>query len=153
MNSKSNIGLIGLAVMGQNLALNMERNGWQVSVWNRTTKVVDNFINGRAKGKNIVDCESLEDFTTTLETPRIVMMMVRAGNAVDEVIEKIVPYLSEGNILIDGGNSYFRDTERRVKDMYARGFYSVGAGVSGGEEGALMVRRLCRAVQLKHGRG
>lgn len=100
-----------------------------------------------------MDCESLEDFTTTLETPRIVMMMVRAGNAVDEVIEKIVPYLSEGNILIDGGNSYFRDTERRVKDMYARGFYSVGASVSGGEEGALMVRRLCRAVQLKHGRG
>ena len=72
MNSKSNIGLIGLAVMGENLALNMERNGWQVSVWNRTTEVVDNFINGRAKGKNIVDCESLEDFTTTLETPRIV---------------------------------------------------------------------------------
>ena len=137
MNSKSNIGLIGLAVMGENLALNMERNGWQVSVWNRTTEVVDNFINGRAKGKNIVGCESLEDFTTTLETPRIVMMMVRAGNAVDEVIEKIVPYLSEGDILSEGGNSYFKDTERRVKDMYASGFYFVGAGVSGGEEGAL----------------
>lgn len=137
MNNKSNIGLIGLAVMGENLALNMERNGWQVSVWNRTVEVVDNFVEARAKGKNIIGCETLEDFVNTLEKPRIVMMMVRAGNAVDELIEKIIPYLSEGDILIDGGNSYYKDTARRVKNMYERGFYFVGAGVSGGEEGAL----------------
>ncbi len=142
MNSKSNIGLIGLAVMGENLALNMERNGWQVSVWNRTVPgveegVVDRFMQGRANGKNIIGCETLEDFVDTLEKPRIVMMMVRAGNAVDELIEKLVPYLSQGDILIDGGNSNFEDTARRVKNVYERGFYFVGAGVSGGEEGAL----------------
>lgn len=142
MNKKSNIGLIGLAVMGENLALNMERNGWQVSVWNRTVPgveegVVDRFVEGRAKGKNIIGCETLEDFVDTLETPRVVMMMVRAGSAVDELIEKVVPYLSPGDILIDGGNSNFEDTARRVKNMYERGFYFVGAGVSGGEEGAL----------------
>lgn len=142
MRNKSNIGLIGLAVMGENLALNMERNGWQVSVWNRTVPgveegVVDRFMEGRGKGKNIIGCETLEDFVDTLEKPRIVMMMVRAGNAVDELIEKIVPYLSQGDILIDGGNSNFEDTARRVENMYERGFYFVGAGVSGGEEGAL----------------
>lgn len=142
MEKKSDIGLIGLAVMGENLALNMERNGWQVSVWNRTVPgveegVVDRFVAGRAKGKNIIGCETLEDFTDTLAKPRVVMMMVRAGKAVDELIEKIVPYLSQGDILIDGGNSNFEDTERRVKYMYERGFYFVGAGVSGGEEGAL----------------
>ena len=142
MEKKSNVGLIGLAVMGENLALNMERNGWQVSVWNRTVPeveegVVERFIEGRAKDKNIIGCETLEDFVDTLAKPRVVMMMVRAGNAVDELIEKIVPYLSEGDILIDGGNSNFEDTSRRVKDMYERGFYFVGAGVSGGEEGAL----------------
>lgn len=139
---KSNIGLIGLGVMGENLVLNMERNGWQVSVWNRTIAgieegVVDRFVNGRAKGKNIVGCVELQDFVDTLAKPRVVMMMVRAGEAVDELVEKLVPYLSQGDILVDGGNSNFEDTERRVKDLEARGFYFVGAGVSGGEEGAL----------------
>lgn len=142
MNEKSNIGLIGLAVMGENLALNLVHNGWKVSVWNRTVPgveegVVDRFIEGRAKGKNIVGCETLEDFVDTLAKPRVVMMMVRAGHPVDELIEKIVPYLSQGDILIDGGNSNFEDTTRRVENMYKRGFYFVGAGVSGGEEGAL----------------
>lgn len=139
---KSNIGLIGLGVMGENLALNMERNGWQVSVWNRTVPgveegVVDRFMEGRAKGKNIIGCEELEDFVDTLEKPRVIMMMVPAGRAVDEMIEKLVPYMSQDDILIDGGNSNFHDTERRVYDMQKRGFYFVGAGVSGGEEGAL----------------
>lgn len=142
MDGKSNIGLIGLGVMGENLALNMAHNGWKVSVWNRTVPgveegVVDRFIEGRAKGENIVGCETLEDFVDTLQKPRIVMMMVRAGSPVDELIEKIVPYLYQGDILIDGGNSNFEDTARRVKNMSERGFYFIGAGVSGGEEGAL----------------
>ncbi len=139
---QSNIGLIGLGVMGENLALNMERHGWQVSVWNRTVKgeeegIVDRFMQGRAKGKKIIGCEELEDFAGTLVRPRIVMMMVKAGKAVDDTIEKLIPYLSAGDIVIDGGNSNFEDTARRVKKMEERGFYFIGAGVSGGEEGAL----------------
>lgn len=139
---QSNIGLIGLGVMGENLALNMERNGWQVSVWNRTVKgveegVVDRFMEGRGKGKNIIGCEELDDFADTLSRPRVVMMMVKAGKAVDDTIERLVPYLSQGDIVIDGGNSNFEDTARRVKNMEERGFYFIGAGVSGGEEGAL----------------
>lgn len=139
---KSDIGLIGLGVMGENLALNMAQNGWQVSVWNRTVPgieegIVDRFVEGRAKGKSIIGCEEMEDFVDTLAKPRVIMMMVRAGEAVDELIEKLVPYLSPGDILIDGGNSNFEDTERRVKELEERGFYFIGAGVSGGEEGAL----------------
>lgn len=142
MDKKSNVGLIGLAVMGENLTLNMERNGWQVSVWNRTVPgveegVVDRFVEGRAKGRSIIGCETLEDFVGTLSKPRVVMMMVRAGEAVDELIGKVVPYLSQGDILIDGGNSNFEDTARRVKEVEEQGFLFVGAGVSGGEEGAL----------------
>lgn len=139
---KSNIGLIGLGVMGENLALNMERNGWQVSLWNRPHAddkegVVARFVNGRGKGKNFVGCSTLDEFTGSLSSPRVVMMMVRAGSAVDETIAKLLPYLSKGDILIDGGNSNFEDTARRVKELEALGYYFIGAGVSGGEEGAL----------------
>jgi len=138
---KSNIGLIGLGVMGQNLALNLADKGWMVSVWNRqragkTESVADRFVKERGKGKSIIACEELDDFCDTLQRPRVVMLMVTA-DAVDEVIENIIPYLDEDDIIIDGGNSNFEDTERRVKELYDRGFYFVGAGVSGGEEGAL----------------
>lgn len=139
---ESNIGLIGLGVMGENLALNMERNGWQVSLWNRPHPgdkegVVGRFVNERGKGKNFVACKELDEFVNSLSTPRVVMMMVRAGQAVDDTIEKLLPYLSKGDILIDGGNSNFEDTERRVKELETKGFYFIGSGVSGGEEGAL----------------
>lgn len=138
---KSNIGLIGLGIMGQNLALNLADKGWSVSVWNRpksgaSESVADHFVRVRGKGKSIIACEELEDFAQTLQRPRIVMLMVTA-EAVTEVIEKIIPYLDEDDIIIDGGNSNFEDTERRVDELYKRGFYFIGAGISGGEEGAL----------------
>lgn len=139
---KSNIGLIGLAVMGENLALNLANHGWKVSVYNRTVKgieegVVERFINGRAKDTGIKGYTDIKDFVESLEQPRVIMMMVRAGNAVDELIEQLLPFLSMGDILIDGGNSNFEDTARRVKYVESKGFYFIGAGVSGGEEGAL----------------
>lgn len=139
---KSNIGLIGLAVMGENLALNMERSGWQVSVYNRTVKgveegVVQRFVSGRAKGKNIRGFDGIDEFVQSVASPRKIMMMVRAGSAVDELIQQLTPLLEPGDILIDGGNSNFEDTERRVREVEAKGFYFIGAGVSGGEEGAL----------------
>ena len=138
---KSNIGLIGLGIMGQNLALNLADKGWSVSVWNRpksgaSESVADHFVRVRGKGKSIIACEELEDFAQTLQRPRIVMLMVTA-EAVTGVIEKIIPYLDEDDIIIDGGNSNFEDTERRVDELYKRGFYFIGAGISGGEEGAL----------------
>lgn len=138
---KSNIGLIGLGVMGQNLVLNMADKGWTVSVWNRqepgeSESVASRFVRERGHGKPIIACEELDDFVDTLQRPRVVMLMVTAS-AVGEVIEKVIPYLDEDDIIIDGGNSNFEDTERRVNDLYNRGFYFIGAGVSGGEEGAL----------------
>lgn len=140
--NKTDIGLIGLAVMGENLALNMASKGWHVSVYNRTVPgieegVVDRFINGRAKGKNIEGFTDIPSFVESIEIPRKIMMMVRAGNAVDELMEQLFPYLSPGDILIDGGNSNYEDTNRRVKLAESKGFFFVGAGVSGGEEGAL----------------
>lgn len=139
---KSNVGLIGLAVMGENLALNLSNHGWNVSVYNRTVKgveegVVERFVNGRAKNKSIKGFTAIGDFVDSLSKQRVIMMMVRAGNAVDELIEQLLPYLSKGDILIDGGNSNFEDTTRRVAYVESKGFYFVGAGVSGGEEGAL----------------
>lgn len=139
---KSDIGLIGLAVMGENLALNMEGRGWKVSVWNRTVVgveegVVARFMEGRGAGKQVRGFTELNEFVNSLKTPRVVMMMVRAGKPVDELIGQLLPLLEEGDILIDGGNSNFEDTGRRVREMYSRGIYLVGAGVSGGEEGAL----------------
>lgn len=140
--SKTDIGLIGLAVMGENLALNMADKGWQVSVYNRTVPgieegVVERFINGRAKGKSIKGYTSITDFVASIATPRKIMMMVRAGSAVDELMEQLFPLLSPGDILIDGGNSNYEDTNRRVALAEQKGFRFVGAGVSGGEEGAL----------------
>lgn len=140
--NKTDIGLIGLAVMGENLALNMANHGWRVSVYNRTVPgieegVVEKFINGRAKGKNIEGFTDIADFVESIAVPRKIMMMVRAGNPVDELMEQLFPYLSPGDILIDGGNSNYEDTNRRVKLAESKGFLFVGAGVSGGEEGAL----------------
>lgn len=134
---KSDIGLIGLAVMGENLVMNMESKGFQVSVYNRTAQKVTNFLEGRANGKNIQGAYSLEELVEQLEKPRKVMMMVKAGQAVDDFIEKLIPLLEEGDIIIDGGNSHFPDTIRRTKYVESKGLLYVGCGVSGGEEGAL----------------
>ena len=135
--SKADIGLIGLAVMGENLILNMESHGFTVAVYNRTVDKVDNFINGRAKGKNIIGCHSVEDLITNLKSPRKVMLMVKAGKPVDDFIELLIPHLQKGDIIIDGGNSHFPDTTRRTKYLEEKGLLYIGTGVSGGEEGAL----------------
>jgi len=132
------IGLIGLAVMGENLALNMESRGYRMAVFNRTTKVVDDFIAGRAKGKKFVGCHSVEELVKNLASPRKVMIMVKAGQPVDAVIDQLLPLLSPGDVIIDGGNSYYVDSERRTKEVEAKGLLYVGTGVSGGEEGALL---------------
>jgi 6-phosphogluconate dehydrogenase len=136
--SNCDIGLIGLAVMGENLVLNMENHGFSVAVYNRTTSKVEDFINGRAKDKNIKGCFSIEELVQNLKRPRKVMLLVKAGKAVDEFIDKIIPYLEEGDIIIDGGNSYFPDTIRRTKYVEDKGLLYIGTGVSGGEEGALL---------------
>ena len=137
----SNIGLIGLAVMGENLALNMESKGFAVSVYNRTAPgeegVVDRFMSGRGKGKNFIGTHTIQEFVESIERPRKIMLMVKAGAPVDELMAQLIPYLSPGDVIIDGGNSDFHDTERRVKEMEAYGMYFVGTGISGGEIGAL----------------
>jgi 6-phosphogluconate dehydrogenase len=138
MKQLSDIGLIGLAVMGENLVLNMESKGFQVSVYNRSTDKVDAFLADRAKGKNIVGTHSVPEFVKSLERPRKIMMMIKAGSAVDQTIETLIPYLEEGDILIDGGNTHFPDTNRRITYVESKGLLYVGAGVSGGEEGALL---------------
>src|SRR5512136_1991677 len=112
--AQADIGLIGLAVMGENLILNMESKGFTVACFNRTVSKVDDFVNGRAKGKNIIGCHSIEELVASLKSPRKVMLMVKAGQAVDEFIEHLLPHLDAGDILIDGGNSLFEDTIRRV---------------------------------------
>lgn len=134
---KADIGLIGLAVMGENLVMNMESKGFTVAVFNRTTEKVDKFVNGRAAGKNIIGCHSLEELVDNLEKPRKVFMMVKAGQAVDDMIEQLLPLLDNGDILIDGGNSHFPDTIRRTAYVESKGKLYLGTGVSGGEEGAL----------------
>ena len=134
---KADIGLIGLAVMGENLVMNMELKGFTVAVFNRTTEKVDKFVNGRAAGKNIIGCHSLKELVDNLEKPRKVFMMVKAGQAVDDMIEKLLPLLDDGDILIDGGNSHFPDTIRRTAYVESKGKLYIGTGVSGGEEGAL----------------
>ncbi len=135
--SKADIGLIGLAVMGENLILNMESKGFTVACFNRTVSKVDNFINGRAQGKNIIGCHSIEEFIENLKTPRKIMLMVKAGAAVDSFIDKLLPNLEDGDIIIDGGNSHFPDTMRRTEYVESKGKLYIGTGVSGGEEGAL----------------
>jgi len=135
---KADIGLIGIAVMGQSLALNMESRGFKVAVYDlNPEQTVAAFTNGRAAGKNIVGAYSLEEFVAGLEKPRRIFMMIRAGKPVDDYIEKLVPMLEEGDILIDGGNSHFPDTIRRTKYVESKGLLYIGTGVSGGEEGAL----------------
>ncbi len=134
---KSDIGLIGLAVMGENLVMNMESHGFTVSVYNRTTEKVKSFVEGRAKGKNIVGTYSLQELVDSLAKPRKVMMMIKAGGAVDSTIEQLIPLLEEGDIIIDGGNSHFPDTARRTAYVESKGLLYIGTGVSGGEEGAL----------------
>ena len=131
------IGLIGLAVMGENLILNMESHGFSVSAYNRTTSKVDNFIKGRAKGKNIKGCYRLDELVQSLKPPRKVMMMVKAGKAMDDLIESLILLMDKGDILIDGGNSHFPDTIRRTQYVDEKGLLYIGTGVSGGEEGAL----------------
>jgi 6-phosphogluconate dehydrogenase len=138
MKAKADIGLIGLAVMGENLVLNMERNGYTVGVYNRTIAKVDRFLQGRGKGKNFIGAHSMEEFIASLERPRKVMMLVKAGRPVDDFIELLLPHLEEGDIIIDGGNSHFPDTIRRTKYVESKGLLYIGTGVSGGEEGALM---------------
>ena len=133
----ADIGLIGLAVMGENLVLNMESHGFTVAVFNRTTSKVDAFVEGRAKGKKIVGTHSVEELVAALKTPRKIMIMVKAGPPVDDVINELVPLLEPGDILIDGGNSHFPDSTRRTRDLKAKGLLFIGTGVSGGEEGAL----------------
>ena len=135
--SQADIGLIGLAVMGENLVLNMANHGFTVAVYNRTTARVDDFIGGRAQGKSIIGPHSPEELLAQLKRPRRVMLMVQAGAAVDRVIESLLPLLQEGDILIDGGNSNYQDTVRRTRELTAKGLLYIGTGVSGGEEGAL----------------
>ncbi|NLO99825.1 MAG: decarboxylating NADP(+)-dependent phosphogluconate dehydrogenase [Clostridiaceae bacterium] len=137
MMSKADIGLIGLAVMGENLVMNMESKGFTVAVFNRSTEKVTNFVEGRAKGKNIIGTYSIKELVENLKTPRKVMLMVKAGKPVDDFIEMIIPHLEKGDIIIDGGNSHFPDTIRRTKYVESKGLLYVGTGVSGGEEGAL----------------
>ena len=135
--SDADIGIIGLAVMGENLVLNMANHGFKVAVFNRTTTKVDDFIGGRAQGKPIVGTHTPESLLAQLKKPRRVMMMVQAGRAVDRVIESLVPLLDPGDILIDGGNSNYQDTIRRTRELSAKNLLYIGTGVSGGEEGAL----------------
>jgi 6-phosphogluconate dehydrogenase len=138
MNTLSDIGLIGLAVMGENLVLNMESKGFQVTVYNRSAHKVDDFLAGRAKGKNIIGTHSIEELVGSLARPRKVMLMIKAGSAVDDMIETLIPYLLPGDIIIDGGNTHFPDTNRRTTLVESKGLLYIGTGVSGGEEGALL---------------
>jgi 6-phosphogluconate dehydrogenase len=136
--SKADIAVVGLAVMGENLILNMESKGFTVACYNRTVSKVDDFMNARAKGKNIIGCHSLEDLAANLKRPRKVMLMVKAGSAVDDFIDLVLPHLEDGDIIIDGGNSHFPDTTRRTQYVESKGKLYIGTGVSGGEEGALL---------------
>ncbi len=138
MNKLSDIGLIGLAVMGENLVLNMESKGFQVSVFNRSAQKVYQFLAGRANGKKIIGTHSIEELVGSLATPRKVMLMIKAGSAVDEMIETLIHHLSPGDIIIDGGNTHFPDTNRRTALVESKGLLYIGTGVSGGEEGALL---------------
>jgi len=135
--AKADIALIGLAVMGENLILNMESRGFTVACFNRTVSKVDRFIEGRARGKNIIGCKSIQELVESLKKPRKVMLMVKAGQAVDDFIDQLLPHLENGDIIIDGGNSHFPDTIRRTEFVESQGKLYIGTGVSGGEEGAL----------------
>ncbi|MFS8907195.1 NAD(P)-binding domain-containing protein, partial [Synechococcus sp. OH2] len=135
--SKPSFAVIGLAVMGENLALNVERNGFPVAVYNRTRAKTEQFIQGRAQGKQITPAYSLPELVQLLERPRKILIMVKAGPPVDAILDELRPLLEPGDILIDGGNSLYSDTDRRAEALEASGIHFVGMGVSGGEEGAL----------------
>jgi 6-phosphogluconate dehydrogenase len=135
--SKQNIGLIGLAVMGQNLVLNLESRGYSVAAYNRTSARTDEFVAGKARGKNIIGTYTIKELTDSLEKPRKIILMVKAGEPVDDNIKDLTPLLEKGDLIIDGGNSFFKDTIRRNKELAEKGIYYIGTGVSGGEEGAL----------------
>ncbi len=137
MSQKADIGLIGLAVMGENLVLNIESRGFTVAVFNRTVEKVTRFVEGRAKGKRVIGTGSIEELVASLKTPRRIMLMVKAGKPVDDFIEALIPHLEKGDIIIDGGNSHYPDTIRRTKYLESKGLQFIGTGVSGGEEGAL----------------
>src|SRR5580692_5312824 len=136
MDNQADIAVIGLAVMGQNLILNMNDHGFKVVAFNRTVAKVDEFIANEAKGTKVVGAHSIEEMVSKLKKPRRVMLMVKAGKPVDEFIEQLLPHLERGDIIIDGGNSLFDDTNRRTKYLESKGFLFIGTGVSGGEEGA-----------------
>ena len=137
MAATADIAMIGLAVMGENLALNMESHGYTVAVFNRTTEKVDELLAGRGKGKRLIGCHTVQQLVDSLKKPRKIMLMIKAGPAVDQVINELLPLLSPGDVLIDGGNSYYLDTERRTVEVEGKGLLYIGTGVSGGEEGAL----------------
>ena len=155
MNPTGDIAVIGLAVMGQNLILNMNDHGFKVVAYNRTVSKVDGFLANEAKDSGILGAHSIEEMISMLKRPRRIMLMVKAGSPVDEFIEQLIPLLEPGDILIDGGNSLYADTERRVKSCEAKGFLFVGTGVSGGEEGARRgprpARRLLARVPRRSG--
>ncbi|MDA0578405.1 MAG: decarboxylating NADP(+)-dependent phosphogluconate dehydrogenase [Verrucomicrobia bacterium] len=138
MNTSADIAVVGLAVMGENLILNMESKGFTVACFNRTVSKVEEFTNGRAKGKRIIGCRDIPQLVASLKQPRRIMLMVKAGKPVDEFITQLLPHLTAGDIVIDGGNSHYSDTARRTQDLKERGILFVGTGVSGGEEGALL---------------
>ena len=137
MENLADIGLIGLAVMGENLVLNMESKGYTVAVYNRTTEKVEHFVNGRGRGKKFIATHTIAEFCRAIRRPRKVMMLVKAGPAVDDLIEQLLPHLEAGDVIIDGGNTHFPDTIRRTKYVESKGLFYIGTGVSGGEEGAL----------------
>lgn len=137
MAKKADIGLVGLAVMGENIVMNMESKGFTVAVYNRTVSKVDDFVNGRARGKHIIGCRSVKELADSLERPRKVMLLVKAGRPVDDFIEQLLPVLEPGDVIIDSGNSHFPDTIRRCAYVESKGLLYIGTGVSGGEEGAL----------------
>ena len=137
MENLADIGLIGLAVMGENLVLNMESKGYTVAVYNRTTEKVEHFVNGRGRGKKFIATHTIAEFCRAIRRPRKVMMLVKAGPAVDDLIEQLLPHLESGDVIIDGGNTHFPDTIRRTKYVESKGLFYIGTGVSGGEEGAL----------------
>ncbi|MAZ95127.1 MAG: phosphogluconate dehydrogenase (NADP(+)-dependent, decarboxylating), partial [Planctomycetaceae bacterium] len=137
MSELADIGLVGLAVMGENLALNIESRGYRIAVFNRTTEKVDALLAGRAAGKEFIGCHSIEELVENLASPRKVVLLVKAGPAVDAFIDQLIPLLSPGDIIIDSGNTHFSDTERRTEYVQQQGLLYIGTGISGGEEGAL----------------
>jgi len=151
-NPVCDIGLIGLAVMGQNLVLNMNDHGYKVAVFNRTTSKVDEFVQDQAKGTAVVGSHSIEEMCGLLKRPRRVMLMVKAGAVVDQTIQLIVPHLQAGDVIIDGGNSLFTDSERRAKELGVKDILFVGTGVSGGEEARGTALPSCQADILMRGR-